>query len=216
MKNESQSTQQLVEIQEIKNGVVFLKGGGLRKVLMTSGINMDLKSDEEQAAITYIYQNFLNSLDFSVQFVIHSRKINIEGYLNILRERHEQENNELLKNQISEYIEFIRSFVEANAVMSKNFFVVVPYDPTIIPTGGGKLFDFFKFGKKESSSQKQEESAEKKFVQLNQRTEEIINGLSQLGLRVVALNDEELIELFYNLYNPQTIEKKDLKIAHNG
>jgi len=176
---------------------------------MVSGINFELKSEEEQNIIAYSYQNFLNTLDFSVQIVIHSRKLNIENYLNKLAERQTTETNELLKNQISEYIEFIRSFVELNAVMAKTFFVVVPYDPIVIPSGGKKILEFFKFGSKTKISAL-EESLEQKITQLNQRTEQVINSLTQVGLRVVALEDKELIELFYNLYNPETVERKDL------
>ncbi len=209
---EAQPTQQFVEIEDIRNGTVILKNGALRRILMVSGINFELKSEEEQNIITYTYQNFLNTLDFSVQTVIHSRKLNIENYLNKLAERQNEEANELLKNQISEYIEFIRSFVELNAVMAKTFFVVVTYDPITIPSSGKKLLSFFKFGAKAKTSVL-EETLEQKITQLNQRTEQVINGLNQIGLRVVALNDEELIELFYNLYNPGTVERKELGIA---
>jgi len=209
---ESQPTQQFVEIEEIRNGLAILKNGGLRRVLMVSGINFELKSEEEQNVITAAYQNFLNTFDFSVQIVIHSRKLNIEGYLSNLAERQALEQNELLKNQISEYIEFIRSFVELNAVMAKTFFVVVSYESINLPSGGKKLLDMFKFGSK-SKTPTAEENLEQKLIQLNQRTELVINGLTQVGLRVVALNDEELVELFYNLYNPETIEKKEIKIS---
>lgn len=212
MPKEAQPTQKFVEIEDIRQELVILKNGSLRRVLMVSGINFELKSEEEQNIIAYSYQNFLNALDFSVQIVIHSRKLNIENYLNKLAERQTTETNELLKNQISEYIEFIRSFVELNAVMAKTFFVVVPYDPIVIPSGGKKILEFFKFGSKTKISAL-EESLEQKITQLNQRTEQVINGLTQIGLRVVALEDEELIELFYNLYNPETVERKDLKIA---
>ena len=208
---EAQPTQKFVEIKEIKDGVIILENGSLRCILMVSGINFELKSEDEQNIITYAYQNFLNTLDFSVQIVIHSRKLNIDNYLDKLAERQSTETNELLKNQISEYIEFIRSYVELNAVMAKNFFVVVPYDPISVPEGGKKIFDLFKFGSK-TKIPKVEESLEQKMIQLNQRTEQVINGLSQIGLRAVALNDEELIELFYNLYNPSNIERKNLKI----
>jgi len=211
MPKEAQPTQKFVEIKEIKDGVIILENGSLRCILMVSGINFELKSEDEQNIITYTYQNFLNTLDFSVQIVIHSRKLNIDNYLDKLAERQSTETNELLKNQLSEYIEFIRSYVELNAVMAKNFFVVVPYDPISVPEGGKKIFDLFKFGSK-TKIPKVEESLEQKMIQLNQRTEQVINGLSQIGLRAVALNDEELIELFYNLYNPSNIERKNLKI----
>jgi len=211
---EAQPTQQFVEIQEVKGDVVILKNGSFRRILMVSGINLDLKSEEEQGVIVYSYQNFLNALDFSIQIVIHSRKLNIDGYLEKLAERESREENELLKNQISEYREFIRSFIEINAVMAKTFFVVVPYDSIAIPKAGENLIASLKFWEKKKTPAK-EGDLEQKIVQLNQRTEQVINGLTQIGLRVVALKDEELIELFYNLYNPETVEKKRLKIAQN-
>lgn len=211
-KKESGSTQQFVDIEDIRDGVIVLKNGSLRRVLMVAGINFELKSEDEQNIIISTYQNFLNTLNFSVQFVIHSRKLNIDAYLEKLAERKNQENNELLKNQISEYVEFIRSFVEQNAVMAKTFFTVVPYDPIVIPTGGKKFLEMFKFGKKITSMQT-EQTLEQKIQQLDHRTDQVINGLTQIGLRVAPLNNEELIELFYNLYNPSVVEKKDLKIA---
>ncbi len=207
MAKETQSTQQFVEIEDIKDDVVILKNGSLRRLLMVSGINFELKSEEEQNIITYSYQNFLNTLDFSVQIIIHSRKLNIENYLNKLSERQAIETNELLKNQISEYIEFIRSFVELNAVMAKTFFAVVPYDPIVLPSGGKKILGLLGFGAKKRKSAL-DENLEQKIIQLNQRTEQVINGLSQVGLRVVALKGEELVELFYNLYNPESVEKE--------
>ena len=211
---ESQPTQQFVDIEEIKDGAVILKNGGLRRVLMVSGINFELKSEEEQNIIISAYQNFLNGLDFSVQIVIHSRKLNIESYLKKMEGRKELEANELLKNQISEYIEFIKSFVEMNAVMAKTFFTVVPYDAVQIPKAGESIIASLKFWEKSKNAKKKDEGFEQRINQLSQRTDQVINGLSQIGLRTVALNDEELIELFYNLYNPSTIERKELKIAH--
>ncbi len=207
MAKEAQSTQEIVDIKDIRGNAVILKNGSLRRVLMVSGINFELKSEEEQSIIIYAYQNFLNTLDFSIQIVIRSRKMNIESYLIKLEERRSSEQNELLKNQISEYSEFISSFIETNAVMAKNFFAIVPYDPITIPGGGKKLLDIFGFGGKNKNSSI-EENFEQKMTQLNQRTDQVINGLTQIGLRVVALAEEELMELFYNLYNPSTIEKK--------
>ncbi len=219
MAKESQPTQKFVEIEDVKNGVVILKSGSLRSVLMVSGINFELKSEEEQNMITYAYQNFLNTLDFSAQFVIHSRKLNIGNYLDRMTERQNQETNELLRNQISEYAEFVRSFVELNAVMAKTFFVIVPYDPITIPTGGKKLLGFFKSAvpgmgpKTKTKAPGEKEGLEAGIAQLSQRVEQVTSGLSQIGLRVVALNNEELIELFYNLYNPESAERKELGIA---
>lgn len=216
VKQESIATQQFVDVVDIKDGVVVLKGGAVRRILMVSGINFDLKSEEEQNIIIYSFQNFLNTLDFSCQIVIHSRKMNIDGYLDNLKQKQETEENELLKNQISEYIEFIRSFVEQNAVMAKTFFVVVPYESINVSKAGADILSSLKFWEKKSvktEKEKKDEGVEQKIMQVNQRSEQVAAGLSQIGLRVVALNTEELIELFYNLYNPAAIEKKELKIA---
>lgn len=214
MKKESKPTQELVDVEDIKDGTIILKNGSVCRVLMVSGINLELKSEEEQNAVVFSYQNFLNSLDFPVQFLVHSRKLNIEGYLEAVSRRKESETNELLKNQISEYSEFVRSFVESNAVMSKNFFAIVPYYPVVVPESGKALFSFLKLGGQAGSSISGNQTLEQKMVQLNQRADQVISGLNQVGLRVVALNDEELTEFFYNLYNPETVEKKELKIAY--
>ncbi|MBI5306301.1 hypothetical protein HZB04_01825 [Candidatus Wolfebacteria bacterium] len=204
---EAQPTQQFVDIVDIKNDALVLKGGSLRRILMVSGINFDLKSEEEQNIILVSFQNFLNTLDFSMQFVIHSRKMNTDVYLDNLKKRENAEENELMKNQIIEYAEFIKSFVEQNAVMAKNFFAVIPYNPTVIPQVGGLFFGLF--GKPASKkNEKKDEDFEHNLIQLNQRTEQIIDGLNQIGLRAVALNNEELMELFYNFYNPGIVEKK--------
>ena len=206
------STQQFVEIKEIRDSVVYLKKGGLRQILMVSGINFDLKSEAEQNLILSLFQNFLNGLDFSIQFFIHSRKVNINQYLETIKERKTQEQNELLKIQIEEYMEFIKSFVEENAIVSKNFFVIVPYDPISLTGQTKGLLNIFQ--KNKSNSQKKEEdNIQKNIQQLNQRVNQVINGLEQIGLQAVPLDDESLIELFYNLYNPQLVDKKGLEIA---
>jgi len=214
IKQQSKSTQQFVDIEEIKDGVVILKNGSLRRVLMVSGINFELKSEEEQNAIIYGYQDFLNSLDFSIQVVIHSRRLNIDAYLEKLKERMEIETNELLRNQIDEYIQFVSSFVAENEIMTKTFFVIIPYDIIQIPKGGQKVLQLVKSGMP-SAGHSIDQSLEEKIRQLDQRTDQVLQGLTQLGLRAVILNDEELIELFYNLYNPAA-KKKELEIAKNN
>ena len=205
----SLATQQFVNIESIENGIIKLKGGAYRKILIVSGMNFELKSAEEQEMITFAFQGFLNSLDFSIQFFIHSRKLNIENYLKMVKDRENQETNELLKNQIFEYGEFVNSFVSQNAIMSKNFFVVVPFDPVRISEAGGKLKDkiFGMFGSKEPAGS-QQKTEQEYLEQLDQRVNGVVDGLNQIGLRTVPLNDAELSELFYNIYNPSTIEKK--------
>lgn len=201
--------QDFVQVKDIKEGVVLLKNGGLRKVILVDGLNFDLKSEDEQSVIIFAYQNFLNSLDFPIQINIHSRKLNVENYLKRLDERQAKEENEILRTQIGEHREFIRSFVESNAVMTKSFFVVVPYDPINILSPSSSLLPKFLGGGK-TSSLPAEEILPGNREQLHQRAEQVIGGLRQVGLRAVSLEDPELLELFYNFYNPTTIEKREL------
>lgn len=209
-------TQNLVEIEKIKDGVVYLKNGGLVQIMMVNGINFDLKSEDEQNAIIGGFQKFLNSLDFRTQFFIHSRKVNVQKYLDNITERKKSEQNELLKIQIDEYLSFIKSFVEQNAIISKNFFVVIPYNPTPEATKAASgIMGMFKLGKsKPSKAEDQASSArtQENLEQLRNRAEGVIAGLEQMGLRSVPLEDDELTELFYNLYNPRLTEKEDIAI----
>lgn len=205
----SQATQKFVDVEAIRNGVILLRGGELRRILIVAGINFELKSEEEQNIITYMYQNFLNSLDFPVQFFIHSRKMNIDAYLARLNDIKDKETNELLKNQITEYAMFVKSFVESNAIMSKTFFVVVPYESgALTPGAAGPLGGIFRSRSKKQQAEEEEQSFAQKLAQLEQRTDQVVSGLTQIGLRVVPLNDEEITELLYNLYNPQSVEKE--------
>lgn len=213
MAQEAQATQQFVDVEEVKDGTVILKGGGLRKILLVSGINFELKSEEDKNIILRAYQDFINSLDFSLQIIIHSRRLNIQGYLEGLAQRKETEENELLREQITEYSEFIKSFVEQSDIMGKSFFVVVPYDPVNISGKGGLMSGLPFFGSKKDTSAEDLKTLNEQIEQLNQRADHVGVGLSGIGLRAVALNDAELIELFYNLYNPSATEKKGLGIA---
>ena len=206
-------TQKFVEVKSIKDGVVRLKDGGLRKVLIVGGVNFDLKSEEEQNLILSSFQNFLNTLDFSIQFFVHSRKINVTSYLAFLKTRQDEEKNELLKIQIEEYGEFIRSFVEENPIISKTFFTIVPYDPIKITAQARGIMGFFKKTPKKEMQEATEEKDRESVEQLDRRVEQVVSGLEQIGLRVTVLEDGELTELYYNLYNPQLIEKKGLEIA---
>lgn len=216
-KQESFPTQQFIDIASIENNLVVLKNGSLRKILLVSGTSFFLKSEEEQGIILYAFQNFLNSLNFTVQIFIHSRKLNVEDYLKKLEGREEQESNPLLKNQIQEYREFIHSFVSQNAIMQKTFFVIVPFDPIQIPKVGlaiaDKILGLIKKKKQPDVKEKGENALKENLEQLDQRLDQVINGLNQIGLRAIPLNNDELIELFYNLYNPAAVEKRNLEIT---
>ena len=210
---EAQATQQFVDVERVQRGTVILKGGSLRKILLVSGINFALKSEEDKNIILQAYQSFLNSLDFSLQIIVHSRRLNIQGYLEGLEQRKEHEENELLREQIAEYGEFIKSFVEQSDIMGKSFFVVVSYDTAGLPTSGGIMSGIPFFGKKKDTRTEDEKTLNEQIEQLNQRADHVATGLSGIGLRAVTLNDAELIELFYNLYNPAATEKKGIGIA---
>ncbi len=203
------ATQQFVQVEDVKSGVVYLKDGSLRAILMVNGINFDLKSETEQNTILHGFQEFLNGLDFSVQLFVHSRKLNIKPYLLRIEERKVQEKNELLKTQIEEYIEFVRTFVEQNPIISKRFFVIVPYD-VIQAVHRAKGFLSGLIGKKKGEEVMS--GAEQGAQQLQHRVEEVTSNLEAIGLRVTPLQDEEIVELYYNLYNPELVEKQGAEI----
>lgn len=219
-KKEATPTEEFVDIDHIYGDTLLLKNGGLRKVLLVSGVNTELKSEEEQGVIYQEYQNFLNSLDFSLQILIHSRKLNIQSYLKMLQGLEDKESNELLKNELAEYQEFIRSFVAENDIMNKNFFVVVPFDPLNLPSKSTfkNLLPGVFSGRAKIKAEQSADAAENfshDIFQLNQRVEHVVGGLRTIGLRAVALNGEELTELFYNLYNPESMEKTDIVMPHD-
>ncbi len=184
-----------------------MKNGTLKAVLMVSSINFALKSQEEQEAIIYRFQNFLNSLDFSVQIVISSRKLNIEDYYKILSIKEREQPHELLKIQIGEYRNFIHELVEMANIVSKTFYVAVSFSQSedLLSLGKGIFGQMGKQDKKQKLIFKEEEF-EKNRGQLLQRVQHIANGLAGMGLKMTTLNTQELIELFYTLYNPSVSE----------
>jgi len=201
------AAQQFLAIDSVREDTVLLKDGSLRVVLMCSSLNLALKSADEQDAAIFQYQNFLNSLDFPLQFVIHSRRLNIAPYLESLKERQKEEENDLLKIQINEYAEFIRTFVDMSSIMSKTFYAIVPLTPISAEKKGGVLGGLFSsLGLGETPAQEKESFEERK-NQLWQRVDTAVSGLQRLGIRSAPLNTEELIELFYGLYNPTEFEK---------
>src|SRR3989344_280631 len=129
------ATQEFVPIKEVRDGIIILKDNSMRPVLLCSSINFSLKSSDEKQAILYQFQDFLNSLDFSIEIVTQSRKLDIRPYIALLEEREKNQTNELMKIQVREYIEFIKNFTENTNIMTKNFFLVVPYSPAILSTG---------------------------------------------------------------------------------
>lgn len=188
-------TQQFLEIEKIKEGVVILKNKSLRSVLMVSSLNFSLKSDEEQKAIIYQFQNFLNSLDFSIEILVQSRILNITGYLDKLKEMETAQQNELLKIQTTEYRKFIAELVSGRKILSKTFFVIIPFSLIEIP----------KIGSEKENSLNDEQFQRAK-SQLWQRMEFIALGLRRCGLQCSFLGALELIELFWSLHHPEESE----------
>lgn len=207
------STQIFLDIAEIKDNVVVLKNGGLRAILQTTSINFNLKSEEEQNSIIYGYQNFLNSLDFPVQIVIQSRKLDVDKYIETVREIGEQHTNVLLKEQTNEYCDYILKLVEYADIMEKRFYVVVPYDPY----RARKQSTFAKFMSSISSSDSVDaiKRRHKEFEELNknltERVNAVIAGLEGCNLRVAQLSTSQLIELFYQIYNPTTSRNEKIE-----
>lgn len=204
------SAQQYLDIAEIRDGVVILRDGSFRAILMASSLNFALKSEEEQNAVLYGYQEFLNSLGFPIQIVVTSRRIDLSPYLKELDEREEQQESELMKIQLQEYREYIKELVKVSNVMTKNFYLTIPFAP----------------------QQAKEERATSRFAkalrirgglgsltptefarykdQLWQRVDQVATNLRAIGIRLVPLNSQEIIELYYTLYNPDTARNQHL------
>ncbi len=209
-KVKAQSTQDFVPIKEVRDGIVVLKDGSLRALLMASSINLALKSQDEQQAVIGQFQNFLNSLEFTAQFFIESRELDIRPYIALLEDRLAKELDDLMKVQIREYIVFIRDFTERANIMTKNFFIVVPYDPALINRGKGitgALNSLLPSKNGSGSGTLTDEQFEQYRTQLEQRIAVVEQGLVRTGVRVVKLGTEEVIELFYKLFNPGELEK---------
>lgn len=203
--SQAKATQEFVPIREVRNGIVILKDGSLRALLMASSINLALKSQDEQQAIIGQFQNFLNSLEFTAQFFVQSRDLDIRPYIALLEDRYQKELDDLMRIQIREYIAFIKDFTERANIMSKNFFIVVPYDPSLAARGGG--LSSILPGSGATSATMTDEQFEQYRTQLEQRVSVIEQGLVRTGVRIVQLGTEEVIELFYKLFNPGELEK---------
>ncbi|MCC6643260.1 hypothetical protein IT411_00765 [Candidatus Peregrinibacteria bacterium] len=198
------STQTYLRISEIRENTLVLKNGGVRSVLRVSSINFNLKSEDEQNAIIYSYQGFLNTLEDPIQIVIRSKKLDIDKYLDDLREKAAKQTVALLQKQTIEYIEYIQKLVEYADIMSKEFYVIVPQDP-YRAKNQSFLEKFFGFlNSKDSYAQikaRRDEFDELK-KKLSQKVNSIKIGLENCGLKVDELTTKELIQLFYEINNP--------------
>lgn len=204
------SAQQYLDVAEIRDGVVILRDGSFRAVLMASSLNFALKSEEEQNAIVYGYQEALNSLGFPMQILVASRRIDLTPYLQELDEREEAQESELMKIQLQEYRGYIKELVKVSNVMTKSFYVILPFAPvqakeesaftrfskTLRVRGGFAPLSPTDFARYKD--------------QLWQRVDSVSTSLRGIGVRLVPLNTQEIIELYYTLYNPDTSRNQHL------
>jgi hypothetical protein len=209
MSQTSNSLQDKMDIAEIKEDVVVTKDGSLRAVIATTALNMDLKSEDEQQAIIHNFQQFLTTFDFSFQIVVSSRKFNINPYISQLKKRIRLEENILLKNQIKDYIDFIEELVDLSDIMSKMFYIVIPF--YVMDLKQKNFLDkITSITSKRKTLYQDHESFETYKNQLFQRVEQVNSYLANMGLSGVLLRTEELIELYYNSYNPSEFEYVEL------
>lgn len=211
-KSPGPSTQNTLQIAEIRDGIVIMKDGSLRSVVMCQSINFDLMSPNEREAVEFSYQGFLNSLYFPIQVFIRSQKVDLGSYLENLNKIRTEQDNVLLGLLMEDYIAYVRYLLETANIMDKQFFIVVPFYPSLITQEGlatniRKFFNIFK--PRETVVLNETEFAKHK-TELAQRTQVILNGMSQMGVRAVPLNTQELIELYYSFYNPDTASQQSL------
>jgi len=201
----SNPSQDFVPIKEVRDGVMILKDGSMRAVVLANSINFALKSIEEQESVIYQFQNFLNSLDFTLQIYVQSRRLDIRPYLALLEERSHSQNSDLMRMQIAEYINFVKGLTELSSIMTKSFFVVIPYAPT--GQNVSDITSMFKSKTKSSVEKEKDDTFEEVKSQLEQRVGVVEQGLARCGVKIARLGSEELVELFYRIFNPGDAEK---------
>ena len=197
-----QPSQQFIPIKQIREGVMLMNDQSMKGILLVSCINFALKSEEEESAIIFNFQNFLNSLDFSCQILVSSRKVNITGYIDKIKELESKQTNELLRIQTADYRNFIEELVGSGSIMNKSFYVVVPYYPLLEFTGATTP----EKNKTPTQTVLTEERFQKGKYQLWQRMEYISLGLRRCGLKSASMGSEEILELLWSLHHPKQAE----------
>jgi len=207
--NVSVSTQQYLDIAEIKENTIVMKDGTLRSVLLVSSINFALKSEDEQNAVIDSYVRFLNNLNFTLQIVIQSRELDIDNYLQYLKEKEKEQTNKLLKVQTADYIEYIKELTSLGKIMNKRFYIIVPYNPLSDKRKG--FFSLISEALKPATIIKLKEKTFRQYQEmLERRVESVVGGLESMGVAVARLDTQSLIELYYKTYNPETSKNQNL------
>ncbi len=207
--NISVSTQQYLDIAEIKENTIVMKDGTLRAVLLVSSINFALKSEDEQNAVIESYVRFLNNLSFTLQIVIQSRELDIDNYLQYLKDKEKEQTNKLLKVQTADYIEYIKELTSLGKIMNKRFYIIVPYDP-LSDTHKNFLSLIGEALKPATIIKLKEKTFAKYQEMLGRRIDSVMGGLESLGVAVARLDTQSLIELYYKTYNPETSKNQSL------
>jgi len=213
----SNSTQNALQIAEIRDGIVIMNDGSFRSVIMVKSINFDLMSPQEREAVEFSYQGFLNSLYFPVQIFIHSRKVDLGPYIAKLDKIRTEHENMLLALLMEDYINYMDQLSQQTNIMDKKFYVVIPYFPTVdvqkALTASKNLFSGITtlFSKKQPHVTINEAELEKAKAELRNRVQAVLAGLMQCGVQGLPLDTQELIELYYDVYNPDTATGQELK-----
>lgn len=216
-KSNPNSTQNTLQIAEIRDGIVIMSDGSYRSVVMVKSINFDLMSPQEQEAVEYSYQGFLNSLYFPIQIFVRSQKVDLQPYIEKLDKIRTEHDNMLLALLMDDYIGYIDALAQQTNIMDKKFYVVVPFFPVLdaqkaltqsknFITGLGELFS-----KQEKHVVINEAELEKAKTELRNRVQSVLGGLQQCGIQGLPLDTQELIELYYDTYNPDTATRQQLK-----
>ncbi len=204
----AKATQEFVPIKEVRDGIIVLKNDEFRAIILANSINLSLKSSDEQRATILQFQNFINSLDFSIQISIQSRRLDIRPYLLLLENRLKVQNEPLLKLQTREYISFIKNITDNVSIMTKNFYIVVPYTNFGIKPRSGIFNNIFSRKNKEDVEAAQKVDFEEKRSQIEERVAVIQQGLSRCGINSIQLDTEAVVEVFYKVFNPGEIAGK--------
>lgn len=212
------STQNSLQIAEIRDGIVIMNDGSYRAVIMCKAINFDLMSPTEREAVEYSYQGFLNSLYFPIQIFIRSQKVDLGPYIEKLDKIRSEHENMLLALLMEDYINFMSDLATQTNVMDKKFYVVLPLFPTVeVGKVVGKAANASKgflanaLGQKEQKVVINEADLERAKTELRNRVQAAIGGLQQAGIQSLPLDTQELIELYYDAYNPDTATRQQLK-----
>jgi type IV secretory pathway VirB4 component len=211
------STQNTLQIAEIRDGIVIMNDGSFRSVVMVKSINFDLMSPEEQEGMEYGYQSFLNSLYFPIQIFIRSQKVDLQSYLGKLEKIRSEHNNMLLSMLMQDYIQYIDQLADQTNIMDKKFYVVIPFEPHVdVQKALTQSKNFMTgllnlFGPKDQHVVINEADLQKAKDELRNRVQAVMQGLMQCNVESLPLDTQELIELYYDTYNPDTATRQQLK-----